>query len=361
MITVSLKHDRGTTPIWIGAGALEQRADELRDWCRSRTTFLISSQTVLDLHGERLTRLLADTTRLVALSVPDGEAAKSVEQAAVLWNAMLDNGGKRDSRVLALGGGSVGDLAGFVAGTFLRGIEVVQIPTTLLAQVDASVGGKTGVDLAGGKNTVGVFLQPRAVVADTELLATLPQRELRSGLVEAIKKGAVLDRGLFEATERSIDRLLQKDGHALADVVAAAVRAKAAVVESDPYEKAQRKLLNFGHTLAHAIEAELGYSELKHGEAVAHGMLFALRLGATRGWGGELSDRLPSLLARLEIPELPASLEVEALTSAMARDKKARESGITWVLARSLGVGELVNDLEPALVAAELDTFLADG
>ena len=359
MITVSLEHDRGTTPIWIGAGALGERRNELRDWCRDRTTFLISSPRVRELHGERVEEALGDCTRLIELSVPDGEVAKSVEQAGVLWNAMLENGGKRDSRVLALGGGSVGDLAGFVAGTFLRGIEVVQIPTTLLAQVDASVGGKTGVDLPAGKNTVGVFLQPFAVIADTELLATLPSRELSSGLVEAIKKGAVLDQELFESAERLIEPLLRFDGEALAEVVAGAVRAKAAVVEQDPYEKGRRKLLNYGHTLGHAIESELGYSGLRHGEAIAHGILFALQLAATRGWGGALVDRLPALLERLEIPPLPPELESSRLISAMGRDKKAREGGLTWVLARDLGVGELVSDLDPATVAAELQDFLA--
>ena len=293
-----------------------------------------------------------------ALIVPDGEAAKQLDVAQELWRSMLREGGKRDSRVVALGGGAVGDLAGFVAGAFLRGVEVLQLPTTLLAQVDASVGGKTAVDLPEGKNTVGLFVQPAGVVADSELLGSLPQGELRSGLFEVIKMGFLLAPELLELTEGTLDELLAGDPERLASVVAGAVAAKAAVVERDPTELDERRLLNFGHTLGHAIEAAEGYSGIRHGEGVGYGMLFALRLSCKRGLPGDQAARLRSLISRLQLPPL-GDLAVPELLESMARDKKAREGGISWVLATSLGHGRMVDDVPWNEVEEELKAFLA--
>jgi len=218
--------------------------------------------------------------RWEVLEVADGEAAKTVESAAGLWNRMLAAEGKRDSRVVAFGGGSAGDLAGFAAGCFLRGLEFVQIPTTLLAQVDAAIGGKTGVDLPGGKNTVGLFHHPALVVCDTAILPTLPRGELRSGLVEVIKMAALLDLELLALVEEHLDLLLAGDAAALGPVVAGAAAAKIGVVECDPTEQGDRRLLNFGHTLGHALESVRG---LRHGEAVALGMV--LEAGITKEMG----------------------------------------------------------------------------
>jgi len=295
--------------------------------------------------------------RTVVLQVPDGEAAKQIGVAERLWQEMLEVG-KRDSRLLCLGGGSVGDLGGFVAGCFLRGIEFAQFPTTLLAQVDASIGGKTGVDLPAGKNTVGLFHHPTLVVADTRWLASLDPAELRAGLAEVIKMAFLLDPDLLRQVEDHLPALLAGEPQQLASVVAAAVAAKCSVVESDPSEGDRRRLLNFGHTLAHAIEAATDYRALRHGDAVSWGMLFALRLAERRGLPTAAAERLRALLLRLDLPPLPA-LRAAQLVELMARDKKATEDGLVWVLPARLGEGRMVGDIQAAEVLSELEDFLA--
>jgi 3-dehydroquinate synthase len=344
--------------VLIGAGALRDAAADLDRFCAGRTLFLLSTPRVTALHGHRLEAATAGAAAVHRLEAPDGESAKSLEVAGALWREMLRRGGKRDSRLLALGGGSLCDLGGFVAACFLRGIEVAQVPSTLLAQVDASVGGKTAVDLPEGKNTVGAFHQPALVVADTELVATLERAEIASGLVEVIKMAALLDLELLARVERDLERLLGGDPVALAPVVAAAVAAKIRIVEEDPREADRRRLLNFGHTLGHALEAALGYRGLRHGEAVAHGMRFALRLARRRQLGPSDSERLERLLGRLELAPLPA-VDAAPLLEIMRRDKKAREAGLVWVLPVALGHGELVNDVAWSEVESELHRFLA--
>ena len=215
-----LEHPEGVTPVLVGEDALAAALPELSDWLQGRTAFVVTTARVWALHGDRLDPLSRAASRWVILEVEEGEPAKAVSTAERLWNELLAAGGKRDSRLLAFGGGSVGDLAGFTAGCFLRGIELVQVPTTLLAQVDASIGGKTGVDLPGGKNTVGLFHHPRWVVSDTAVLPSLPREELRSGLVEVVKMAALLDPDLFELLEEQLDTLLQGDPAALGPVVA---------------------------------------------------------------------------------------------------------------------------------------------
>jgi 3-dehydroquinate synthase len=355
---LALRHPGGETPILIGEGALEGAAELLASWVRDRTLFVLTTPRVAALHGGRVAAVRAAAARSEVLEVEEGEAAKSVERSHALWQEMLARGGKRDSRLLAFGGGSVGDLGGFVAGCFLRGIEFAQVPTTLLAQTDASIGGKTAVDLPAAKNAVGLFHHPALVVSDTSLLATLPPRELRSGLAEVVKMAFLLDLDLLARVEADLDRLLSGDGAALAPVVAGAARAKVRLVEADPTERADRRLLNFGHTLGHALEAAARYEGLGHGEAVAYGMLFALRLARRRGLAATAAARLRDLLWRLGLPPLPA-LEPAAVTAAMARDKKARESGLAWVLPEAPGRGRIVEGVDPAEVARELDLFFS--
>jgi 3-dehydroquinate synthase len=356
---LSLRHPTGVTPVLVGEDALSTARPDLARWMAGRTVFAISSAPILALHGQRLEPLRSAAARWVVLEVEDGEPAKTVGTAERLWNEMLAAGGKRDSRVLAFGGGSVGDLAGFTAGCFLRGIEFVQIPTTLLAQVDASIGGKTGVDLPGGKNTVGLFHHPALVVCDTSVLPTLPREELRSGLVEVIKMAALLDPALLTRVEEDLDALLAGDPVALGPVVAGAAGAKIGVVERDPEEQGDRRLLNFGHTLGHAIETSCGYAGLRHGEAVGYGILFALRLAERRGLDPALSARLRTLLGRLGLPPLPA-LDPAELIAHMARDKKARENGLVWVLPAALGEGRMTSGVPWEEVSAELTGLLRD-
>ena len=370
---LTLAHPRGVSEILVGSGLLAGGGagalGGVADWCRGRVVFLVTSEAP-DRHCGASVRQLLETagaTRIETIEVPDGEAAKTVECAASVWREMLERGGKRDSRLVTLGGGAVGDLGGFAAGCFLRGIDYIQIPTTLLAQVDASVGGKTGVDLPGGKNTVGAFHHPRFVLADIDCLRTLPAGELRAGLFEVVKMAALLDLDLLAQVEESLERLLAGDPGSLTRVVAASIQAKLGVVEADLEEGDRRRLLNFGHTLGHAIESEFGYKGLRHGDAVGHGMRFALRLALRRGLDPEFASRLGRMIDRLGPPRLGTveqqcgvRLDVDRLVDAMGRDKKARESGLVWILPAEPGRGEIVADLDPALVRSELQAFLDD-
>ena len=357
MISVAVRHDRGEYPVLIGPDTLA--SEELRVRLDGRRVFVVTSAKLRELHGDRLTKALEDAAAVTWIEIPDGEAAKRLSVAEDVWESMLAAGGKRDSIVLGFGGGSVGDLAGFLAAGFLRGVDFIQVPTTLLAQVDASVGGKVGVDLRGGKNTVGAFHQPELVVADVEVLSTLPRRDLASGLVESLKMGAVLDLDLFERVERLLDPVLDAEVGACTDIVRRSVEVKARVVEEDPYEKGPRKLLNFGHTLGHAIETVLGYEVLRHGEAVAYGIDYALTLSQRRGLDGAAAQRVRDLLARLQLPALPP-LDAQTVEECWARDKKARESGLTWVLCTDLGRGTLYEGFGSNVLMDSLTEFIAN-
>ena len=354
-----LRHPGGTTRLFVGRGALDAARPHLERWLSGRQAFLISSEPVL----ERADRACAAVERLagelVVLRVPDGEAAKSVEVAESLWNRMLEAGGRRDSVAVALGGGSVGDVAGFAAATFLRGIELALLPTTLLAQVDAAVGGKTAIDLPAAKNSVGAFWHPRWVVADLDLLGGLPAGELRAGMVEVVKIAAAADATLLERLEERMTAALSGDQEALEGIVRDAVATKIRVVEADPDEGDSRRVLNLGHTLGHAIEAALGYRGLRHGEAVAYGLLFALRLATERGADPSFAARLAGLLERLEPPPLP-ELGRAALLEAIEKDKKARRGGVVWMLPTGPGAVEPVTDLDPAWFDEQLAAFLED-
>ena len=353
-----LRHPAGATRIRVGDGIVPAAIAAEAGLFRGRAIFTVSSPAVVEHHGAALAPLAEAGAAFTLFDVADGEKAKSLAEAGKLWERLATGGGKRDSLVVAFGGGSIGDLAGFVAATFLRGVRFVQIPTTLLAQIDAAIGGKTGIDLAAGKNLVGSFHQPELVISDTSFLATLPEGELRSGLVEAIKMAALLDLDLLARIERDAAKLLAGDAAALAPVVAAAAAAKARLVERDPFEAGERMLLNYGHTAGHAIEAEAGYGRMLHGDAVAWGMRFAHRLARRRGADGAFLDRIEALLDRLSIPA-PPPLDPARVEARMARDKKARESGLTWVLPVGPGEGARVSDLPPATVREELGPFLA--
>jgi len=356
---MTLRHANGDTPVVVGNGAMQGFAPEIGDWVRNRSLFVVTTPRVWGLHGESLEPVLQEASRWRYLEVPDGEAAKSIAVAERLWDRMLEEGGKRDSRVIAFGGGAVGDVAGFAAGCFLRGVSILQLPTTLLAQVDAAIGGKTGINLAAAKNSVGMFCQPWAVVADTKYLATLPREELRAGLLEVVKTGVILDSVLFDRVAADLDTLLEGDPEALAPIVAGAAAAKIEVVEKDPAEKDLRRLLNFGHTLGHALETQAGYRFLRHGEAVGYGMLFALRLAVRRGLRLDDADRIRRLLIRFHLPSLP-EMDPEELLHLMARDKKAREEGLFWVLPTTIGKARITAEVEGKEVRSELAAFLDD-
>jgi len=336
--------------IVIGSGTLRSLPKLLADRSPSaRHAIVITDGNVEKLHGVRAAEILASAEiECDVLVVEAGESSKSVETAEALWRKMLELGADRKTIVVAVGGGVVGDLAGFVAATFARGVPFFQVPTTLLAQVDSSVGGKVGVNLPDAKNMVGAFWQPLGVVADTDVLATLPDREYRSGLAEVVKYGVILDAELFSYLENEVEAINRRDTAVLEHLVARCCRLKADVVEQDELElSGRRAVLNYGHTLGHAIEAVAGYGKYLHGEAVAIGMMMAARLARRLGRVDEkMIDRQRQLLLALHLRvAADVRLDEGALFAAMQHDKKVQQGRIRFVLPSRLGHVELVDNV----------------
>ncbi|MDH0108062.1 3-dehydroquinate synthase, partial [Stenotrophomonas maltophilia] len=345
LLQVAVGGDRPYS-ITIGAGA---QADgiALASHVRGRHVLLLSDSEVAPryLDAVKQTLLTARPDLIVGEHVlAAGEASKTLAEFGRAIEALAALGATRDACVFALGGGVVGDLAGFAAACWMRGVDCVQLPTTLLAMVDSSVGGKTAVDIPAGKNLVGAFHPPRAVIADTRVLATLPPRELRAGLAEVVKYGALGDAVFFEWLQQHADALLAGEDAVLAEAIARSCRHKAAIVERDPFEKGERALLNLGHTFGHAIETEQGYSApgrdaLNHGEAVAVGMVLAAKLSTHLGLADDADRaRLQALLERLGLPvSIPAGLDPQALLGRMRLDKKNVAGRLRLVLWRGMG------------------------
>jgi 3-dehydroquinate synthase len=339
----------------IGAGGLEALGARVAAVCRGRRAVLVTSPPIGRRYGARALRSLRSAGLAAArVEVPDGDAAKNLRQAARLYTALLEHGADRDSVLVALGGGVIGDLTGFVAATFLRGVPFVQVPTTLLAMVDASVGGKTGVNLPQGKNLVGAFHQPRLVLIDPATLRTLPPRELSAGFAEVIKKAAIWDAGLFERLEREAEALRALTPAPLLAVIEQAVRIKASVVSRDEREQGLRMLLNFGHTLGHAIEALLRYRRLLHGEAVAIGMVYAAGRSEALGTAPPgTAARIEALCRRFGLPVAVPDFPRSAYLRALRVDKKKRDSKIQFVVLEGIGRARTL-PLRPEEVAAGL-------
>ena len=322
---------------------------------RGRHALIVSDSQVAPLYAQRVQAALAAARpdAKIALHVFEaGEASKTLANFSGVIDALAALGATRDACIYALGGGVVGDLAGFAAACWMRGIDVVQLPTTLLAMVDSSVGGKTAVDIAQGKNLVGAFHPPCAVIADTAALRTLPPRELRAGFAEVIKYGAIVDAPFLDWLDADADGLLAGDDAVLAEAIARSCAHKAAIVERDPFERGERALLNFGHTFGHAIETEQGYGGLNHGEAVAVGMVLAARLSTLLGLADAADgERLRALLERFGLPTtLPPDLDPAALVARMRLDKKAQGSGLRFVLWDGAGKARVVADVAEARV-----------
>jgi len=350
----------GATPysIHIGPGLLDD-GERLAAHLRGRDAFILSDDRIAPHYLERLARALRSARpelRLGQHVIPAGEASKTLAQFTAVIDALANAGTRRDACIFALGGGVVGDLAGFSAACWMRGIDCVQVPTSLLAMVDSSVGGKTGVDLPQGKNLVGAFHPPRAVLADTTTLRTLPPRELRAGLAEVIKYGAIIDADFIDWLDAHADALLALDDAALIDAIARSCAHKAAIVERDPFEHGERALLNFGHTFAHAIETAQGYGGLNHGEAVAVGMVLAARLSECLGLSKpDDTIRLRILLERFGLPvTLPTGLNPHTLLAHMRLDKKAQASGLRFITWRGTGRAEITADVSEDAVLATL-------
>jgi 3-dehydroquinate synthase len=329
-------------PIRIGARLL--RDTDWSDCVRGRDALLVTDANVAPLFLETVRARLHDRN-VEAIVLPPGEKEKNLVRFGEVIARLAQMRASRDATVIALGGGVVGDLAGFAAACWMRGVAFVQLPTTLLAMVDSSVGGKTAVDLPQGKNLVGAFHQPAAVIADTETLVTLPQRELRAGLAEVVKYGAIGDVDFFAWIEAHADALLRRDPEVLAEAVERSCRHKAAVVARDEHEQGERALLTFGHTFGHALETASNYGQLLHGEAVAIGMMLAARLSAALGRAPpEDAERLSHLLARLGLPLFDRTAsDPEQLLELMRLDKKAVSGRLRLILWRGIGHAEVVS------------------
>lgn len=344
-------------PIHIGPGLL---ADTPR-WLpliAGRHVLVVSDANVAPHYLARVQAALAGHVH-AALVLPAGEQEKTLQRFGEVMAALAQLGASRDATVIALGGGVIGDLSGFAAACWMRGIAFVQMPTTLLAMVDSSVGGKTAVDLPSGKNLVGAFHQPAAVIADTDTLATLPARELRAGLAEVVKYGALGDTVFFDWLAAHVDALLVGDTATISEAIARSCAHKAAIVARDETEQGERALLNFGHTFGHAIETEQGYGGLLHGEAVAVGMVLAARCSAALGLApASDGERLVELLARFELPTaIPPGLSAEQLLARMRLDKKAVSGAIRLVLWHGIGQAFIAPDVpEHTMLAVLRDT-----
>ncbi len=328
---------------------------------RGRPGRVARPATAAPLYAQRVAdalRAARPDARVAVHAMPAGEREKTLARFGEAIDALAALGATRDACVYALGGGVVGDLAGFAAACWMRGIDCVQLPTTLLAMVDSSVGGKTAVDLPQGKNLVGAFHPPVAVLADTATLRTLPARELRAGLAEVAKYGAIVDAPFLDWLASNADALLGGDGDALTEAIARSCAHKAAIVERDPFERGERALLNFGHTFGHAIETVQDYGALNHGEAVAVGMVLAARLSAALGLATDADATiLGALLQRLGLPTaLPEGLDADALLACMRLDKKAQAGGLRFVLWDGLGRARVVPDVPEDAVLGVLRT-----
>lgn len=340
-------------PILIGPGLLRDGAT-LRENIKAGDLLIVTNETVAPLYLQALTDSLQGK-RVQSVILPDGESYKTLDSISGIIDALVDARMNRDAAVVALGGGVVGDMAGFAAAAYQRGIDYVQIPTTLLAQVDSSVGGKTGVNHPKAKNMIGAFHQPRCVIADTATLTTLAEREFKAGLAEVVKYGLIYDAGFFAWLEANADALAARDDHAVMRAIKRSCEIKAEVVGVDEREQGLRAILNLGHTFGHAIETATGYGTWLHGEAVAAGMAMAADLSERLGWLPAADrTRALSLLTRLGLPVQPPRIGADRALQLMGMDKKVLEGKLRLVLLRRLGQADVVGDYSKAALEATL-------
>jgi 3-dehydroquinate synthase len=340
--TLHVRTASATYPVDISAGAAARLGAILDALGTPKRRFIVSNGTVWRMHGEALAAITPEEPILL----PDGERFKNLATVVRIYDALVRASADRATTIVAIGGGVVGDIAGYAAATYLRGVPVVQVPTTLLAQVDSAIGGKVGVNLAAGKNLIGSYHQPAAVVIDPELLATLPRREFRAGLYEVVKYGVIASRQLFEKLQTQMTQLFARDPAALVPVIAECCRIKGHVVEIDERESGPRRALNFGHTLGHALEAVTKYRRFRHGEAVGYGMLAAANLSVARGvLPADDRDALAALIAQMGPLPSVSDLPVAQVVEAIARDKKVIAGKLHFVLPVRIGETKTVTDV----------------
>ena len=340
---VKIKSGSHTYPIHIGCGLIANLETLLHETILSHRAFIISNQLVWKLHGQAISRAIPTAETIL---IPDGERYKRQQTVDYIYDALIRAGADRHTVLIAVGGGVVGDIAGYAAATFLRGLSLIHLPTTLLAQVDSSIGGKVGINHKLGKNLIGAFHPPKLVVTDPQLLDTLPRREFRAGLYEVIKYGMIASPTLFKKLDRELTAVFDHEPRALMSIITKCCRIKASIVQSDERETGLRRVLNFGHTVGHAIESATKYRRFRHGEAVAFGMLAAANIAETRG---DLSttdcEELATLIRRMG--PLPSSndLSIKQIINTIKQDKKIIQGKLHFVLPTSIGLTTIVEDV----------------
>jgi 3-dehydroquinate synthase len=355
MITLELDLGERSYPIFIGSGLLEQSA-LLRPYIKGTRVLIVSNEVVAPLYLHKVQAALGDM-QCDVIVLPDGEHTKTLQTLSLIYDKLLEGRHERSSTLIALGGGVVGDITGFAAATYQRGVNFIQIPTTLLSQVDSSVGGKTGVNHPLGKNMIGAFYQPQCVLADTDVLASLPPRELRAGIAEVIKYGLIDNLPFFEWLETHIEALLAGDKDLLAEAVRVSCADKARIVAADEKEGGVRALLNLGHTFGHAIENGMGYGVWLHGEAVATGMVMAADLSARLGYITWLqAARAKALIERAGLPVVPPEqMSAQDFLKLMSFDKKVQGGKIRFILMQGLGGSVIESNIEAGLLEQTLE------
>lgn len=346
MQTISLELAEHSYDICVAYGLRKQLADALEPWHQGQQMVVLTQQAIFDLYEDVIEQLKADGFKIETIIVPGDESAKNIKHAEQVWTQMVQAGCDRSSLLLALGGGVVGDLGGFVAATYMRGIPFIQIPTTLLAMIDSAIGGKTAVNLAAGKNLVGAIYQPKAVLVDPGFLQTLPKRNVVSSLAEAIKYGFIRDKSIFDTIESHFDDLISLNDKALlSDIITKSCRIKAQIVSNDQFESGERRLLNYGHTIGHAFETIQAYGGLYHGEAVLYGMKCANFISHRKGL---LSDdqfaSAQAVLQRFELPEL-GKVTPEQVLEVVSHDKKNINGKLNFILIDAIGNGVVSTDV----------------
>ena len=356
MKTINIDLGDRSYPIYVGDQLIDNPTI-LLNHIHTHTVVVVTNTTVAPLYLDTVTQSLGDNTHIIPIILPDGEQYKNTETLNTIYEVLLKNKCDREVMLIALGGGVIGDITGFAAASFMRGVKFIQIPTTLLSQVDSSVGGKTGINHALGKNMIGAFYQPQCVIADVGLLKTLPDRELSAGLAEVIKYGLIRDAAFFVWLEKTMPSLINKDPSTLIEAVIRSCENKADVVAQDEFEsfKGIRATLNLGHTFGHAIEHAMGYGNWLHGEAVAAGMVMAAFLSQELGWlNPDEFDRTKQLIANANLPISPPDIPVDQFMGLMQSDKKSQRGRIHLILQKTIGDAILTSDYPEAALRKTL-------
>ena len=356
MKTINIDLGDRSYPIYVGDQLIDNPTI-LLNHIHTHTVVVVTNTTVAPLYLDTVTQSLGDNTHIIPIILPDGEQYKNTETLNTIYEVLLKNKCDREVMLIALGGGVIGDITGFAAASFMRGVKFIQIPTTLLSQVDSSVGGKTGINHALGKNMIGAFYQPQCVIADVGLLKTLPARELSAGLAEVIKYGLIRDAAFFVWLEKTMPSLINKDPSTLIEAVIRSCENKADVVAQDEFESSKgiRATLNLGHTFGHAIEHAMGYGNWLHGEAVAAGMVMAAFLSQELGWlKPDDFDRTKQLIANANLPINPPDIPVDQFMGLMQSDKKSQRGRIHLILQKTIGDAILTSDYPEAALRKTL-------